>query len=101
LLESQARDIARAKREDLRRDIEGKRKTIDTRYGSLRSVIANEKLSPSARKSLNESCQTMEKGIDKLKAEIDQGDYTIAINTAMATMRKVYETQNEIEKANK
>ncbi len=94
-----ARDIARAKREDLRREIEGKRKTIDTRYGSLRSTMAGENLSAATRKSLIESCKEIDIGIDKLKTALDQGDYTVANNTAMTTLRQVYEAEKEVEKA--
>jgi len=96
-----ARDIARAKREDLRRDIEGKRKTIDTRYENLKSALSAQKLPPAAKKKLNESCQGIDQGADKLKLEFDQGDYTQALNTAMITMRQVYEAEKEMEKAGK
>ena len=96
-----ARDIARAKREELRKDIEGKRKTIDIRYEGLKSALAAEKFPPAAKKKLNESCQEIDKGIAKLKLEFDQGDYTLAMNTAMFTMRQVYEVEKEVEKSGK
>jgi len=96
-----ARDIARAKREDLRRDIEGKRKTIDTRYDNLKSSLAAQKLPPAAKKKINDSCQDIDKGIDKLKLEFEQGDYTQALNTAMTTMRQVYEAEKEFEASSK
>ncbi len=94
-----ARDIARAKREELRRDIEGKRKTIDARYDSLKSTLAAGKISPAAKKKINESCQDIDKNIDKLKLLFEQEDYTQALNTAMVTMRQVYEAEKEVEKA--
>ena len=96
-----ARDIAKSKREDLRREIDGLQKTIDTRYGSLKSGLSAAKLSPAVKKSLDESCGSIDKAIQKLRTEVEQGEYTQAKYTAQTTMRQVYEAEKEIEKAGK
>lgn len=96
-----ARDIARSKREDLRREIDGMQKTIETRYGSLKTAMAAAKLPPTIKKSLDESCGSIDKAIEKLRTELGQGEYSQAKYTAQTTMRQVYEAEKEIEKAGK
>jgi hypothetical protein len=96
-----ARDIAKSKREDLRREIENNRKTIDARYGSLKSAISAAKLPSGAKRSLDESCGDIDKEIEKLKAEFDQGEFTQAKYTTQTTLRRVYEAEKEFEKSGK
>jgi DNA repair exonuclease SbcCD ATPase subunit len=94
-----ARDIARAKREDLRREIEGMQKTLDTRYASLKAGVESSKMSAAARKSLNETCKDIGQEIEKAKTQFDQGDYTQARSMVMTVMRRVYEAEKALEKS--
>ena len=94
-----ARDIARAKREDLRREIDGMQKTLDTRYASLKAGIESSKISSSARKSLNETCRGIDQEIEKTKAQFDQGEYSQARSMVLTVMRRVYEAEKVLEKS--
>jgi hypothetical protein len=96
-----ARDIAKAKRDDLRREVENNRKTINVRYEGLKSSMAAAKFPPAARKSLGESCGEIDKAIQKLQKEFDQGEYSQARYTAQTTLRQVYEAEKELEKSGK
>ncbi len=96
-----ARDIAKSKRDDLRREIDGMQKTIDTRYGSLKTGLSAAKLPPSVKKSLDESCGNIDRAIQKLHTELEQGEYSQAKYTAQTTMRQVYEAEKEVERAGK
>jgi hypothetical protein len=94
-----ARDIAASRREDLRREIDGIQKTIDTRYGRLKAGLSAAKLPAAVKKRLDESCLNIDTAVQKLKTELEQGDYTQAKDTAQTTMRQVYEAEKEVEKA--
>ncbi len=94
-----ARDIAKAKREDLSREIEGMRKTLDTRYAGLKAAIESSKMSSSARKSLNETCKDIDLEIEKAKAQIAQGEFTQARSMVVTVMRRVYEAEKLLEKS--
>ncbi len=94
-----ARNVAKAKRDALLKEIGGQQKAIDLRYKSLKADIdANAaKLSPARRKSLEDSCTDIDKGIEKAQAEVEQGEYVEAKNTAQSTIRKVFEAEKELD----
>jgi hypothetical protein len=94
------RDIAKGKRDDILRETQGIQKTIDLRYAALKTSIEqnSQKLSAANRKSLEASCTEIDQGIDKLKAELDQGEYVSAKNSAQVTVRKVYEAEVQLQK---
>lgn len=94
-----ARDIAKSKRDLLLSETQGLQKTIDIRYGALKGDTekSSAKLAASRKQSLEDSFADIDKGIEKLKAEIEQGEYTAAKTTAQTTMRQVYETEVELQ----
>ncbi len=94
-----ARDIARAKREDLRREIEGMQKTLDSRYASLKAGVESSKMSSAARKSMNETCREIGQEIEKTRAQFDQGDYAQTRSMVTTVMRRVYEAEKALEKS--
>lgn len=93
-----ARDIAKGKRDVILIEVQNLQKTIDIRYKTLKDNITNSagKLSAAKKKTLDEYCQDIDKGIEKLKVEIDQGEYPQAQETANLTMRQVYEGEKEL-----
>ena len=91
-----ARDLAKGKRDELLREIQGLQKTIDIRYQSLKAAAAAARLAPKAKKELEASFSDIEQAIVKLKSQIEQGDYTPAKYTAQTTLRKVYEAEQTL-----
>src|SRR5262249_46354701 len=81
------------------REVQIMQKTIDLRYNSLKSSMtaAEGKLPPPVKKSLDDSCKDIDKALDKLKADVEQGDYTAAKTTAQTTIRMVYDAEKELE----
>jgi len=94
-----ARNIAKAKRDELLKLIQGQQKAIELRYKNLKADMdANAaKLSTPRKKSLEDSCKDIDKGIEKAQAEVEQGEYTGAKTTAQTTIRKVYEAEKELQ----
>jgi hypothetical protein len=91
-----ARDIAKSKRDELRKEVQGMESTIDLRYKSLKDNMSRATLAPARKQSLTDSCADIDKNIDKLKAEMEQGDYSRARETAQATLRQVYEAEKAL-----
>jgi Domain of unknown function (DUF4398) len=91
-----ARDIAKSKRDDLRKEVQGMENTIDLRYKSLKDNIIRAKLTPPRKQSLTDSCADIDKNIDKIKAEMEQGEYPRARETAQATLRQVFEAEKAL-----
>jgi uncharacterized protein DUF4398 len=96
-----ARNVAKSKRDAVLREVQNMQKTIDLRYKGLKSnmTAAEGKLSGAVKKSLEESCKDIDKAVDKLKGDIEQGDYTAAKTTAQTTIRMVYDAEKELEQA--
>jgi hypothetical protein len=94
-----ARNVAKSKRDAVLRDVQIMQKTIDLRYKGLKSSLtaAEGKLPAAVKKSLDESCRDIDKAVDKLKGDIEQGDYTAARTTAQTTIRMVYDAEKELE----
>lgn len=94
-----ARNVAKSERDAVLRDVQGLEKTIDLRYKALKTGIDNSRASLSAarQKSLDESCKNLDTAVGRLKAEIEQGEYTAAKTTAQTTVRMVYEAEKELD----
>ena len=94
-----ARNVAKSKRDALMKEIQGQQKAIELRYKSLKADLdANAaKLSAPRKKSLEDSCKDIDKGIEKGQAEVEQGAYTEAKNTVQMTIRKVFEAERELQ----
>jgi len=93
-----ARDIAKSKRGDIRKEIQGMEGTIDLRYKSLKENIdrGSAKLTSARKQGLTKSCTAIDKNIEKMKSDLEQGNYSQARETAQATLRQVYETEKEL-----
>ena len=91
-----AHDIAKSKRDDIRKEIQGMEGTIDLRYKSLKENISRAKLTSARKQGLTDSCAAIDKNIDKIKSEMEQGNYSRARETAQATLRQVYEAEKEL-----
>jgi len=96
-----ARNVAKSKRDAVLRDVQNMQRTIDLRYKGLKSNLAaaEGKLPAAVKKSLDESCRDIDKAVDKLKGDVEQGDYTAAKTTAQTTIRMVYDAEKELEQA--
>ena len=94
-----ARDIAKAKRDEVLREVQGLQKAIDLRYKTLKTDVENSgaRLSPRRKKSLEDSFKDIDKGIEKVKADIEAGEYPEARTTAQITIRQVYEAEKELQ----
>jgi hypothetical protein len=91
-----ARDIARAKRDDLSREIESMKRTLDSRYGNVKSDLAGLKLQTSKKKTLDETCLGIDKSRQKLNDELGRGLYVEAKSTAQTALRQVFDVEKEL-----
>jgi Domain of unknown function (DUF4398) len=91
-----SRDIAKSKRDDVRKEVQGMESTIDLRYKSLKDNISRAKLTQPRKQALTDFCSDIDKSIDKIKAEMEQGEYPRAKETAQATLRQVYEAEKAL-----
>jgi hypothetical protein len=96
-----ARAVAKSKRDAELREIQGLQKAIDIRYTKLKGAIESSgpRLSTGVRKSLDETCREVDKGVDKAKSEVEQGEYATALKAAQEAMRQVYSGEKELEAA--
>ncbi len=92
-----ARDIAKGRRDELFKEIQGIQKAIDIRYRGVKTTLETAKLSTKAKKSLEDACKDIDSAIEKLNAEVASGDYTPAKFTAQRTLRAVYEAEKELQ----
>ena len=92
-----ARDLAKGKREELLKEVTGLEKTIDIRYSKLKTDLQVAKISPKAKKEIEDACKDIDQSIEKLKKQVDSGDLTPAKFTGQTTLRAVYEQQMALE----
>lgn len=90
-----ARDIAKAKRDVVLKDVQGIQKEIDRRYQALKDGVGSSgaRLSAARKKSLEDAFREIDRGLEKMKAEIQQGEYNDARNSAQTTARWLYEAE--------
>ena len=93
-----ARDIAKSKRDVILRDARNMEKTVGVRYGRFKEEMEGSRLSSKEKKSLEELCLEIEKGIEQFKAFFDEGDYTAARDGTNSTMRMVVEAEKTLNK---
>jgi len=92
-------EIVKNKRETVLKEVTQAQQDINVRVAGLRSDLAAARLSGSVRKNLEECCQQVQEQIDRLNAEIDQGEILKAQTTAKDTLKLVYEGQLKMEAA--
>ena len=93
-----AGELAKAKRDRILAEAQSLQSTVDVRYESLKGLIQSGKksISSKAGKSLDDLCLEIERGIEKIKAEIKQGEYALAKASASSTMTKIEETERQL-----
>jgi len=96
-----AGQIAGDKREAVLKEVTQAQQDINVRVAGLRSDLAAARISGSVRKGLDECCQQVQQQIDRLNAEVGQGELLKAQATAKETLKLVYEGQLKMEAAMK
>jgi septation ring formation regulator EzrA len=91
-----ARDIARAKRDAMLKEVEGLQNTVDSRYQDLKAKLASARLSGALKKKLDVSLQEIEKTIQEAKSLVDGGDYIQARKSTESAMRLLFELRNRV-----
>jgi len=94
-----ARDIARSKGGDMRREIDEMRARFDKRLGDIKSGMDSPKVPAAVKKKLEEARKEMDATIAKLQAELEARKYADAKNTATEALRQVFEAEKELRKA--
>lgn len=89
-----ARTIAKAKREDVRKEVSVMQNAVNMRFSALKNGITVSKLSGKSMKDLNDSCQDVEAAIDKFNAEVLNDKLIQARPSGQAALHKL----NEVEK---
>ena len=92
-------EIVKTKREAILKEVTQAQQDINVRVAGLRSDLAAARLSGSVRKGLDDCCQQVQQQIEKLNAEIDQGELLKAQTTAKETLKLVYDGQLKMEAA--
>jgi len=94
-----ARDIAKAKRDAVLKEAQELQKAVDLRYKALKTDVEGNvaKLSPARKKSLDDSFKDIDKGIEKVQADIEAGEYSQARTTAQTAIRRVFEAEKELQ----
>ena len=97
---AKAEDLAKAKRDRILAEAQSLQSTIDVRYESLKGLIQGSKKNSAAKagNSLDDLCLEIEQGVEKIKAEIKTGEYTLAKASAASTMAKVDETERQFNR---
>jgi hypothetical protein len=96
---AKAGQIARDKREVILKEVTQSQQDISVRHSGLRSDLAAAQLSTSVRKSLEDCCRQLEQQVERLNAEIGQGELIAAQATAKETLKLVYEGQLKLQAA--
>ena len=94
-----AASIAKGKREAVLKEVTQAQQEINTRHAVLRSDLSASRLSGSARKNLEDCCNQLQQQIDRLNAEMEQGDLIKAQATAKDSLKLVYEGQLKMDAA--
>jgi len=81
------------------KEVQGLQKAIDLRYKALKTDMERNgaKLSPARKKSLDDSFKDIDKGIEKVQADTEAGEYSQARTTAQTTIRQVFEAEKQLQ----
>jgi exonuclease VII large subunit len=96
-----ARDLAKGKRVDTVREIQGIQGTADARCKTLKESIdkGSKKLSAKRKGEFEAICKELEEKIAKSKTSLDNAKFDDAKYQAQTVLREVYETQKELDSA--
>jgi hypothetical protein len=88
-----ARDIAQSKREVLLKQIQEKQGILRAGYDELKARMEKARLSSAKKKDLEDCCAELTRMLEKLEAEIEKGEYTLAHGTTGEAEKLMYQTQ--------
>lgn len=93
-----ARDIASARREALRREVEALQKTADLRCKGVDARLQDPrvKLSAVQRKRLEDACNEIHGRIAAISAQLEEGELAEAKLSAQTTLRRVWEMEKQL-----
>ena len=94
-----ARDTAKAKKEDLIREVTSNRKAAELRYEKLKEKIGKTKLTAAKKQDLDEACKEIEGNLAKIDSQLNTADFSQAKNNAGSTLRLVWEAEKMLEGA--
>jgi len=89
-----ARTIAKAKREEVRKNVSTMQNTVNTRLNVLKNNISKSKLSGKSLRDLNDSCREVEAAIDRFNTEVLDDKLIQARSSGQVALQKL----NEVEK---
>lgn len=92
-----ARDIARAKRATVLEEIKRSQLGININYTNLKSSMATTRVPAAVKSDLEDRCRRIDELVERLGAEIDQGDYVKAQATAKEALLHLQEAQTRID----
>jgi hypothetical protein len=93
---AKAEELAKAKRDRILAEAQSLQSTVDVRYESLKGLVRSSKIPAKASKILDDLCLDIEQTIDKIKADIKQGEYSLAKASAQRAMTKVEEAERQL-----
>jgi hypothetical protein len=96
-----ARDIAKAKREDVLEELKRSQLGINVNYTNLKTSMATARMSSTLKTAMEDCCRQIDGQVEKLTTEIDQGDYVKAQSTAKEALRLVSDAQTKLKPAAK
>ncbi len=89
-----AHTIAKGRRDIVRQEVEQMQAMLQERYTTLKTdVAASKRISGPIRKKLEASYEGINQVIEKLRSQINQGDYTPAKKTAESASQQVYDAE--------
>jgi outer membrane protein assembly factor BamD (BamD/ComL family) len=92
-----ARDTAKAKKDDLIREVSSNRKAAELRYEKLKEKIGKTKLAPAKKQDLDEACKEIEGNLAKIDSQLKTADFNQAKYNAGNTLRLVWEAEKTLE----
>jgi hypothetical protein len=94
-----AHEIAKSKRADFLREVEGLQRDLDTRFESYRSGLSVARLSAANKKKFGEVSRNIELAVQKVKDDLQGGDYVKARKSAEEAMRLIFESERNLTAA--
>ncbi len=93
-----ARDIAKGKKEEALREIEGTQKAASIRFETLKENVAKLRLSSARQKTFDELSKEIEMKIAEVSEHVEKGEFNEAKFLAGKTLRQVWEAEQEFKK---
>jgi hypothetical protein len=88
-----AREIAKGRRDDTLREVQGLQRSIESRYKTLKYGILNTRLSAPRQKALAAACSEIDGLQATLRDALEGGKLLEARNSAQTTLQRIYEAE--------